>query len=422
MSLLLILLPPRTRLSARGADAAGNFRLPAELDFVFSTDGRSAAQTGRAAPALLPRADSLALVLADADVAWHLIDVPKANAARLRAALGGLLEEVLLDEDVALHIALGPDAAAGHRGFVAVVHKPWLTACIATLEGAGRQVDRVLPIVRPLAADGLAVSVEGHFFDEPGQADAQPWLSLADATGVRCVRLAGDFARTLLPAEGSAAAPATWTATPSAAAMAEHFVAARVAVRTEAERALHAARDGFNLRQFDLASRHRGTRALADVGRRLMSPAWRPVRWAAAALVAVQLIGVNALAWQQSDAVAQRKQAMVDLLKTSHPGVRAVLDAPVQMQRETDRLRAAAGRTGDADLETLLAAAANAWPDGQGPVQTLRFETGRLTLAAAGWGEPQVLQFQERLLAAGYRAEFAEGRLTVTRAVERGAG
>ena len=418
MSLLLILLPPRTRLSARRADAADAFRLPAELDFVFSTDGKIAAQTGRAALALLPRADSLVLVLADADVAWHLIDVPKASAARLRTALGGLLEEVLLDDDEALHIALGPDAAAGQRGFVAVVHKPWLTACITTLEAAGRLVDRVVPIVRPLPVDAPATAVRGHFFDEPGQADVQPWLSLASVDGVRCTRLLGAFARTLLPADGS---PAVWTATPSAAAVAERFVGASVAVRTEAERALRAASDAFNLRQFDLASRHRGTRALADVGRRLMSPPWRPVRWAAAALVAVQLIGVNALAWQQSNAVAQRRQAMVDLLKATHPGVRAVLDAPLQMQRETDRLRAAAGRTGDADLETLLAAAANAWPDGQGPVQTLRFETGRLTLAAAGWGEAQVLQFQERLLAAGYRAELAEGRLTVSRAVERGA-
>jgi general secretion pathway protein L len=107
---------------------------------------------------------------------------------------------------------------------------------------------------------------------------------------------------------------------------------------------------------------------------------------------------------------------MADLLRSTHPGVRTVLDAPVQMERETDRLRAAAGRAGDADLEALLAAAAGAWPDGLGPVQTLRFETGRLTVAAPGWGEPQLAQFRERLRAAGYAAEAAEGRITVSRA------
>jgi general secretion pathway protein L len=101
--------------------------------------------------------------------------------------------------------------------------------------------------------------------------------------------------------------------------------------------------------------------------------------------------------------------------------VRAVLDAPVQMQRETDRLRAAAGRPGDADLEVLLAAAAAAWPDNQGPVQALQFEAGRIVLAAPGWGEPELAQFRARLRSAGYGAELAEGRITVARLPARGA-
>jgi general secretion pathway protein L len=61
----------------------------------------------------------------------------------------------------------------------------------------------------------------------------------------------------------------------------------------------------------------------------------------------------------------------------------------------------------------LLGAAAAAWPDGAGPAVTLRFESQRLTLAAPGWAEPQVRQFRERLLGAGYSAEFADGRVTV---------
>jgi general secretion pathway protein L len=106
---------------------------------------------------------------------------------------------------------------------------------------------------------------------------------------------------------------------------------------------------------------------------------------------------------------------MVALLKTTHPSVRAVLDAPLQMERETERLRAAAGRPGDKDLEALLGAAAGAWPDGLGPAQMLRFEGGRLTVAAAGWAEPQVTQFRDRLRGAGYSAEFSEGRITIGR-------
>ena len=107
---------------------------------------------------------------------------------------------------------------------------------------------------------------------------------------------------------------------------------------------------------------------------------------------------------------------MNTLLLAAHPQVRAVLDAPLQMQRETEDLRAAAGRPGDTDLEALLGAAAAAWPDGQGPVQTVRFEPGRLTLAAPGWTPQQLAQFQERLRPAGLAAELAEGRVTLSRA------
>ena len=133
MSLLVIQLPPRDRLGARGTgpEMAGHVRLPSEWDFVLSADGRSVSQSGRAALALLPRADTVVLMLADADVSWHRIEVPKAPAARQRAALAGVMEEVLLDDDEALHLALGPGAAGGRSGWVAATHRPYLAAALA---------------------------------------------------------------------------------------------------------------------------------------------------------------------------------------------------------------------------------------------------------------------------------------------------
>jgi general secretion pathway protein L len=96
--------------------------------------------------------------------------------------------------------------------------------------------------------------------------------------------------------------------------------------------------------------------------------------------------------------------------------VRVVLDAPVQMQRETDVLRAAAGRPGESDLEAMLSAAALAWPEGRPPVETLRFEPGRLTVSASGWTEEQIEQFRRELRPGGWDVESAEGRLTLSRA------
>jgi general secretion pathway protein L len=361
---------------------------------------------GTAALALLPRADHVVLVLAEADVSWHRVQIPKAPAARLRAALLGVMEESLLDDDEALHFALAPGATGGESGWVAVTHRPWLTAALAAIEAGGLSVERVVSRSTPVEA------ARGHFYTQGDDAEAAPWLTLALPEGAFCVRLSGALARAL---QTGASAVVRWSATPAAAVAAERWLGAAVPLMTDAERALEATQGTVNLRQFDLAARHRGTRAARELGKRFLSTEWRPVRAGLAALVAVHLVGLNAYAWQQSQMMQTRRLAMNELLKAAHPGVRAVLDAPVQMQRETERLRAAAGKPGDTDLEPLMAAAAAAWPDGTGPVQSLRFEPGRLILMSPGLGDAQVTQLRERLRAVGFLADLSEGRITITR-------
>lgn len=420
MSLLVVLLPPAERLAAQhAADAAS--RLPAVWPYVLSADGQQPSSQGQAAAALLPKADRTVLVLAEADLSWHEIDIPKAPPARLRAALAGVLEDALLEDDSQLHFALGAGAAAGRRGWVAVTDERRLRRALDALEQGGRTVDRVVPAAEPGAwrghfhawsqadADGATVSEDEH-----------PWLTLAGPQGVLSLRLAGGLARARLAAvaagDAAALAAVRWTAAPAAAVAAEHLLNAPVVLRSDAARALEASQSGCNLRQFDLAARHRGSRALVGGLRQFMSASWRPVRVALVALLAVQLLGLNAYAWTQRQALSAKREAMDQLLRTAHPGVKVVLPAPLQMQRETDRLRAVAGRPGPGDFESLLGAAAAAWPDGAGPSAALRFEGGKLTLTAA-WPEPQAQQFRERLRALGYGAELAEGRAVISRDV-----
>ena len=69
------------------------------------------------------------------------------------------------------------------------------------------------------------------------------------------------------------------------------------------------------------------------------------------------------------------------------------------MQRETQTLRTLAGKAGDSDLEPMLQAAAAAWPGERPPVENLRFEPGKLTLAANGWSDAQIEQFRSRAAA-----------------------
>lgn len=417
MSVLAVLIPPRVRLTARSAKAeppsaaaAPLAQVPGAWSYALIADGLAPSSQGQAATALLPRADTVVAVLSPADVGWQRVTLPRAPAGKMRSALEGLLEEQLLDDPEALHFALAPQATPGQSTWVAVVHKGWLSATLAALERAGLTVDRVVPTLSP------SETPQGHFFDTATgpEATGHPTLCLADAEGVSCVALSGSLARASLPTPTQLRP--RWTATPAVATQAERWLAEPVTIQTEAERALQATRSLWNLRQFDLAPRHRGARALKEGFKRLRSPAWRPARLGLATLAVVQVIGLNAWAWAQKETLDARRAAQAALLRTAHPQVRAVLDAPLQMQRETEQLRAAAGRPGDGDLEVLMSAAASAWPEGQGPAQALRFEPGRLSLTVPGWGEGQIRQFRDRLRPAGWSLESEPGRVTIARA------
>ena len=416
MSILVVLIPQRPRLHAQspaGSDYAES-RAGQEYDYVTSPDGLQVHRHGRSAASLLPGATTVVAVLADTDVSWHRISLPKAPAARMRAALEGVLEEALLADAESIHLALAPQATAGQQTWVAAVDRRWIRSELAALEKANVFIDRVAPMSWP---DDPPI---GHFSETaadpsgPAQGVALTW---ADANGVVSMRVDGGLARALLPAD----IPATtrWSATPPAATTAERWLGARVNVLPTNHRALQATRSLWNLRQFDLARRTRGARALRDTLRQFFSPTWRPVRVGIMTLIAAQIIGLNLWAWHQQSAVQAKRSAISSLVKATFPGVSEfdiARDVNAVVQRETTALRTMAGKPSDADLETMLQAAASAWPSDRPPVENLRFEPGKLSLGASGWNPAQIEQFRSLLRPGGWAVESVEGRLILSRA------
>jgi len=125
-------------------------------------------------------------VVADTDVSWHRITLPKASAARQRAALAGVLEEQLLDEPEALHLAVAPDAVGGRSTWVAVLDKAWFSGELRALEKAGVQVDRAVPVSWP------EDTPLGHFSSPFGADAAAPMqLTWSDANGVAAISVQG---------------------------------------------------------------------------------------------------------------------------------------------------------------------------------------------------------------------------------------
>lgn len=402
MSLLVVQIPARPRLRPEGT--ATPAAAPAELAYALSGDGLAVQREGLAAAALLPRADTVVAVLAPQDVAWHRVTLPKAPPARLRLALAGLLEEHLLDDPEAVHLAVADGLRAGEEGWVAACDRAWLQQELARIELDGRLVDRVVPGAWPDSPPTVHLDLR----DGPDGAPGALRLVLSHPGGVACLPLPGPTVPQVGPWAELANAAAS--ASPAAAAPAERWLGRPVQVMSLSERLLAATRSAWNLRQFELAPRHRGLAALGNRWRRFTGPAWRPVRLGLVALVLVQLAGLNLQAWSERAGLAQRRDEIRRLFTATFPKVPVVLDAPVQMQRETDALRAAAGQPGERDLETLMQAAASAWPAGQ-PVQGLRYESGLLTLQTAGWNDGQTRAFRDALAPAGWRVEIDGTRI-----------
>lgn len=400
MSVLVVLIPPRPRAKTRDAEPP-----PAALEWSWVLgDGPGPVQQGRGAPAEWPRSDTVTAVLAATDVAWHQAPLPKAPSGRMRQALVGLLEDHLLDDDATLHFGLPPDATAGRPTWIAVLHRPWFAELLQKFAAAGRPVDRVVPSIAP------DETPQGHFdLDPEGDGEAVQ-LAWADSAGALLMSLGGSLARARV-----ATVEARWTSTPAAAKAAEAWLGRPVTVLGEAEHVLAVARSPWNLLQFEFAPRHRGATALRDGWRGFLAPAWRPVHVGLVALLLINLVGLNAWAWMEKRALTDRRQAMVALLQATHPQVRAVIDAPRQMARENDLLRAAAGQPGDGDLETLLGVAAAAWAEDDAPVASVRFEPGSLVLGIEGWDAARVAQFRDRVGPAGWSVAVNGTLLTLSR-------
>lgn len=379
MSTLLILLPASAPSNAGAQD----------YDFWFSHDAQAPAHAPglaeRAPLSAMPRADRVMALIGDDQLSWLPAKLPKVKGAKLRGAVVGVMEDQLLDDAERLHFALlerTDDEDATH--WVAVTAREPLRAHLQAMEAADLLVEALLPLSWPRATPG------GHVH---AGSDDHPRLRAWRADGVATLPLDSGGLRQWLGEPWLA--DAAVTASPAAAASAEQWLGRQVQVMNDTERAWSARQAPINLLQFDLTPRQRGWQRVYRGWQTLQAPAWRPFRWGVIGLLAVQVVGLNAMAWQQGRAVDARKAEQEALLRQSFPQVRVIRDARAQMVRETEALRGGAGQVGPGDLEDLLTAVARGWPPGEAPLPGLRFEPGRLQLT--GLSAPQRTQLRDRL-------------------------
>jgi len=341
-------------------------------------------------------------------LSWLQLSLPKAPAHKLRALLDGLLEERLLSDLPDLHYALAPGFQPGRAAdtWVLCCQREPLQRAVAYLQSIAHPLAAVLPACAPQPQRQPWVWVCGS--------SEAPALLASAAHGALCWPLqphASAADRALLhhslQAVGALEAGGTAWASPALVGLAEqHMPELAWQTRTDAHPWQQALASGWDLAQFDLRLQARSARwrlALEQLQRHWGSPAWRPLRWGLGALVAVQLLGLNLNAWQAHQEIAQLRQLSSATLQQSFPQVELVLDAPLQMQRELDRLRQARSELSPKDLEPLLEQLGRAHASTPFELRQLRFEGGSAELAHAPLSEAAQQQLGAALAPSGWQ-------------------
>ena len=376
----------------------------AGLDFVLSQDGASLSRQGNAAPALLPAATELIAVVPPQALSWHAVRLPeglklhaRSDATKLRTALIGLMEEQLLADSDTLHLAVFDHPTPQHL-WVAVCDAQALRAALQVLEDAGRVVHRVVPAYSP--ASGPEDTSTLHVSGEGGSQ-----LVLRHPGGVLCLQGSDEAWRLVLnlPIVGDASTLQI-TAEPAAVRQAEHKLGRAVTLLTPAQHVLSLMASPFNLAQHAFAQSRRlrwQKQLLQSLMAMWQARAWRPARVGLVLLLLVNLVGVKLLAWhEQSLLQAQRAQA-AQLLQTTFPEVKLVVDAPLQMARSLAQLQQGSA----IDLSLALQTVAQTWPNAN--ITGLVFSATDVRLQGLALDAAQSSQLQAAFKAAGLVAQAA---------------
>jgi general secretion pathway protein L len=285
---------------------------------------------------------------------------------------------------------------------VATCARDWLKSALQVLESAGRPVSRIVPEFAP--QDPPVLHAMGTAQDAV--------LVAASGDGVAALPLS-PAALALLP---SLPEDTALISEPAVAQLAEQVLQHQPVLQQSPERWVRAARSDWDLAQSDLSSSGR-TRAYkkfatlwSDV---LAAPEWRAARWGAVLLVALNLVGLNAWAWRERSAIDTQREAMNRALTQTFPGVKVVVDAPAQMEREIAALRQATGATSGRDLEAMLGALALALPP-QRAITGIDYANGELRAKGTGIGPDEMRNVAAAMKARGYDAGLSGDALVVT--------
>ncbi|MCA8275829.1 type II secretion system protein GspL [Burkholderia sp. AU30280] len=387
MSTLIVSLPPR-----EPAVPLQEWQWP-ELPFTLVDKAGHVQRAGRAALALLPRANATVLIVAARDVLLLAATVPPLKGPKLRQALPNIVEDQLIQDPLGCHIAIDPDALPDGRRVLAVVDRAWFRTICDAFTAAGHRHLSAVPATRCLPAPHVIAAPADSAVDAAAvAADAVEAPPARPATVAAVLGLAASVEQVLVEAgaqPAAAGAPRLELAV-ARGALGEGFAAPA----SRAAGTLAALAGGGDVELYELGEPGAEPR-LASVGRtdggpllpgaaplsfdafarraltekfdlcqfEFESQPWRfdratvkrlrvPLALVAATL-GVAVIGMNLHWWKLSRERDALSAQITETLLSAFPKTTTVLDPPAQMQRQLDQLRLAAGELSPNDFLAL---------------------------------------------------------------------
>jgi general secretion pathway protein L len=319
----------------------------------------------RSAPADMPRAAAVELVLPAERVLFARLKLPKVSAATIRELLPFAVEDRLLADPAHIHAVAGAKGASGET-LVAVVDREWLRGWIDALAHAGHRASAAFcesALLGGGTRDWHVVwgATRGMLVDDEGAGasfDRGPDLPLA-------IRVALDeaAARGARPAsirvhhEAGQSLPdlERWSTGTGVA-----FAAG--APWEELARGHPAARS-IDLLQGELARRRE----------RLRVP--RAAIWLGVAIVAAQLALAGLDAWRlrsERERLEARREA---IFREAFPEAKAVVDPELQMSRNLEEIKRARGLAAGDDFLAQMTRVAR---ETRSPVRSVEYAGGRI--------------------------------------------
>ena len=369
---------------------------PAAIDYAWYR-GQAEPRRGQAPLAQMPKADRLTVVLPASLVLLTCVRVPQVRGRRLAQLLPFAVEEKLMCDPEAIHVAPGPRLPSGEFP-VAVVDRTYWNALVVRLREARLFPQAIIPESLSVPVEqgqwgvvwkgggGFVRTGETSGFALDGAPEGAPPYTLGLALSEAAAQGSAPRELVLRAVGGQAPDVRAWEGMLG--------VPVRLAEPAGSAEYLPARGAAINLAP----------------GMGIVGAAWftrerllqlRPALWAAAALLLLAVGGEGLATLKMAHEAKRLRADMLGSFRRAFPETTAIVDPVLQMRRNLMDLRHAHGQLDPRDFLPLLARAASALAPAR--LTALTYAAGTLTLDVALPNEAGAALLQRRLLAAGFR-------------------